>query len=114
MVKEPGRIGVLFSCSGAISAVESTQLNGTLLALAEINPAGGVLDRPIEAITYDPASNPKTYRQLAEQLLTVDDVKLIFGCYMSSTRKVVIPVVEAHRALLFYPTPYEGVAGAGE
>ena len=105
---EPWRIGVLFSRSGATSAVEQTQLNGTLLALAEINAAGGVLSRPVEAVVYDPASNPKTYRQLAERLLAVDRVKLIFGCYMSSTRKVVVPVVEAHRALLFYPTLYEG------
>jgi branched-chain amino acid transport system substrate-binding protein len=35
-------------------------------------------------------------------------VRLIFGCYMSSTRKAVLPVVEAFRGLLFYPTLYEG------
>ena len=27
---------------------------------------------------------------------------------MSSTRKAVLPVVESHRGLLFYPTLYEG------
>lgn len=107
-MKEPWRIGVLFSSSGVTSVVEQTQLNGTLLALAEINAAGGVLDRPIEPVAYDPGSDPKAFRLLAERLLTVDRVKLIFGCYMSSTRKVVIPVAEAHRGLLFYPTPYEG------
>jgi branched-chain amino acid transport system substrate-binding protein len=41
-------------------------------------------------------------------LLTVDRVRLIFGCYMSSTRKAVIPIVESLRGLLFYPTLYEG------
>ena len=40
--------------------------------------------------------------------LTEDRVKLIFGCYMSSTRKTAMPVVEAFRGLLFYPTLYEG------
>ena len=35
-------------------------------------------------------------------------VRLIMGCYMSSTRKAVIPIIERHNALLFYATAYEG------
>ena len=72
MAKEPWRIGVLFSRTGATGAIEQTQLNGTLLALSEVNAAGGVLDRPLEAVAYDPASNLRIYRQFAERLLTVD------------------------------------------
>ncbi|NEW93498.1 transporter substrate-binding protein, partial [Rhodopseudomonas sp. BR0M22] len=102
------RVGVLFSETGVTSAVERSQLNATLLAIEEINAAGGVLDRPVEPIVYDPASNPKQIRNLAERLLQVDGVRLIFGCYMTSTRKAILPVVEAYRGLLFYPTLYEG------
>ncbi len=102
------RIGVLFSQTGVTAAIEQTELNGTLLAIDEINSAGGVMGRPIEPIIYDPGSIPKNYRALAERLLTTDQVRLIFGCYMSSTRKLTIPVVEAMRGILFYPTPYEG------
>ncbi|MDB5579472.1 MAG: hypothetical protein JWR80_4648 [Bradyrhizobium sp.] len=104
----PWRVGVLFSQTGVTSAVERTQLNATLLAIEEINASGGVLDRPIEPVMYDPASDPKKFRAFAERLLQVDRVKLLFACYMSSTRKAVLPVVEAHRGLLFYPTLYEG------
>jgi branched-chain amino acid transport system substrate-binding protein len=106
--KSPWRVGVLFSQTGVTSAVEQSQLNATLLAIAEINAAGGVLDRPIEPVIYDPASDPKQFRALAERLLQVDRIRLLFGCYMSSTRKAVLPVVESHRGLLFYPTLYEG------
>lgn len=102
------RVGVLFSQTGATSGVERTQLQATLLAIDEINAAGGVLDLPIEPVIYDPESNPKHFRTLAERLLAIDRVRLLFGCYMSSTRKAVLPVVESHRALLFYPTLYEG------
>jgi branched-chain amino acid transport system substrate-binding protein len=102
------RIGVLFSQTGVTSAIEQTQLNATLLAINDINAAGGVLGRPIEAVVYDPKSDSKTFRELAERLFQVDRVRLLFGCYMSSTRKAVLPVVEAHRGLLFYPTLYEG------
>lgn len=102
------RVGVLFSQSGATQAIERTQLNATLLAIDEINAAGGVLGRPIEPVIHDPGSDPKKSRSFAERLFQVDRVKLVFGCYMSSTRKAVLPVVEAHRGLLFYPTLYEG------
>src|SRR5580698_2460704 len=104
----PWRVGVLFSQSGVTSAIERTQLNATLLAIEEINAAGGVLGRPIEPVMYDPASDPKKFRAFAERLFQVDRVRLLFACYMSSTRKAVLPVVEAHRGLLFYPTLYEG------
>jgi branched-chain amino acid transport system substrate-binding protein len=40
--------------------------------------------------------------------MTSERVRLIFGCYMSSSRKVTIPAVEAFRGILFYPTLYEG------
>jgi branched-chain amino acid transport system substrate-binding protein len=102
------RVGVLFSQSGVTSTIERTQLNATLLAIEEINANGGVLGRPIEPVMYDPASDHKKFRAFAERLFQVDRIRLLFGCYMSSTRKAVLPVVEAHRGLLFYPTLYEG------
>lgn len=102
------RVGVLFSQTGVTSAIEQTQLNATLLAIDEINENGGILDRKLEPVIYDPASDPKQFRSLAERLFQTDRIRLLFGCYMSSTRKAVLPVVEAHRGLLFYPTLYEG------
>lgn len=102
------RVGVLFSQTGVTSAIEQTQLNATLLAIDEINASGGILDRKIEPVIYDPQSDPKHFRALAERLFLTDRIRLLFGCYMSSTRKAVLPVVEAYRGLLFYPTLYEG------
>ena len=105
---DPWRFGVLFSQSGVTAAIERTQLNATVLATEMINQTGGIRGRPIELVAYDPQSNPKTYQAWAERLLNKDRVRLIFGCYMSSTRKAVLPIVEAYRALLLYPTLYEG------
>ena len=104
----PWRFGVLFSRSGVTAAVETTQLNATILAVDAINAGGGIRGRPVELVIYDPASDPKQFHALAERLLSKDRVRLIFGCYMSSTRKAVLPVVEAYRGLLLYPTLYEG------
>jgi branched-chain amino acid transport system substrate-binding protein len=105
---ESWRVGVLFSQTGVTRGIEQSQLNATLLAIEQINAGGGVLGRRIEPVMYDPASDPKKFRAFAERLFQVDRIKLLFACYMSSTRKAVLPVVEAHRGLLFYPTLYEG------
>lgn len=106
--QRPIHVGVLYSETGSTSQIESSQRLGTLLAVEEINQAGGIDGREIVPILYDPQSNPAVYRSLAERLILVDGVKIIFGCYMSSTRKAVIPVVERRNCILFYSTLYEG------
>jgi branched-chain amino acid transport system substrate-binding protein len=106
--KDPVKVGVLYSETGATSAIESSQLLGTLLAIDEINEHGGIDGRELVAVRYDPQSDPQQFRALAEKLVTTDNVNAIFGCYMSSTRKAVIPVVERYNRILFYATLYEG------
>ncbi|OJU03892.1 MAG: amino acid ABC transporter substrate-binding protein [Rhizobiales bacterium 65-79] len=105
---EPWRVGVLFSQTGFMSIIEETQLRGTLTAIDEINSSGGVNGRPIEPICYDPGSEASAFGLLAKKLMVEDDVSTIFGCYTSSSRKAVLPVVERLNGLLWYPTLYEG------
>lgn len=38
-------------------------------------------------------------------VFSLTGVRLMLGCYMSHTRKAVMPVVERADGLLFYPTP---------
>lgn len=104
----PIRIGVLFSQTGVTSVIEGSQRLGTLLAIEEINAAGGIGGRELQVVAYDPQSKPSLYRTLAERLIAEDGIRVIAGCYMSSTRKAVIPVLERWNALLLYPTLYEG------
>lgn len=105
---EPIKIGVLYSSTGVTAAVEETQRQAVLLAANEINEAGGVLGREISPVSVDPASCPRRYGQLSEQLILEHGIRLLLGCYMSSARKAVIPLVERHDALLFYGAAYEG------
>lgn len=105
---EPWRVGVLFSRTGFMSVIEETQLRGTLIAVDEINESGGINGRPIETIIYDPGSDARSYGQYAKRLMVEDGVSTIFGCYTSSSRKAVLPVVERLDGLLWYPTLYEG------
>lgn len=101
-------VGMLFSQTGVTAIIEQSQLNGALLAIDEVNEAGGAVGRLIEPIILDPRSDPVRYRELAEELMGGEQTNVIFGCYMSSSRKEVLPVVERYNGLLFYPTLYEG------
>ena len=105
---DPIRVGVLFSRAGTTSRVELSQLLGTFFAIREINDGGGIDGRELVAVHYDPQCVPHHYRVLAERLVQDDRINVLFGCYMSSTRKAVMPVVEKWQRLLLYPTPYEG------
>jgi ABC-type branched-subunit amino acid transport system substrate-binding protein len=105
---EPWRVGVLFSQSGVTGAIEETQLKATLLGISEINDAGGVNGREIVPIIYDPVSSTELYAHYARKLLIEDRITTIFGCYTSTSRKAVLPLVERVNALLWYPTRYEG------
>ncbi len=107
-VSEPWRVGVLFSRSGVMAVIEETQLRATLLAIDEINQAGGVNGREIVPSIYDPASEPGAFALCAKRLMIDDGITTIFGCYTSSSRKAVLPVVERLNGLLWYPTLYEG------
>jgi branched-chain amino acid transport system substrate-binding protein len=104
----PIRVGMLFSETGVTSVIETSQRLGTLLAVHEINASSGIHGRELKLVNYDPQSRPTSYRQLAERLIVDDGVRVILGCYMSSTRKAVLPVLERWNALLLYPTLYEG------
>ncbi len=105
---EPWRVGVLFSKSGFMELIEETQYRGTMIAIEEINANGGVNGREIVPVVCDPGSDNAMFRTLARKLLTEDGVSNIFGCYTSSSRKAVLPVVERLNGLLWYPTLYEG------
>ncbi len=106
--KDPIRVGILYSETGVTSTIGLSQLQGALLGIQEINEAGGIDGREVVAVRYDPQSTPSRYAELAERLIVQDGVNVIFGCYMSSSRKAVIPVIEKWNKLLFYPTLYEG------
>lgn len=101
-------IGVLYSRSGITAIAENSQLQGTLLAISEINEGGGVLGKPISPVILDPASDPQRYSQLASSLLMDCGVRNIFGCSASYSRKAVLPVLERRGGLLWYSIGYEG------
>src|SRR4029079_4605106 len=68
----------------------------------------GVNGRELAPLLYDPGSDPLKFARYARKLMVDDGVTTIFGCYPSSSRKAVLPIVERRNGLLWYPSLYEG------
>lgn len=107
--KPPIRVGILHSQSGTMAMSEAAVIQSTLLAIDDINANGGLLGRRIEPIVVDGRSDPATFAEQAHKLIVDQQVKVIFGCWTSASRKMVKPVVEQFQHLLFYPVQYEGL-----
>jgi urea transport system substrate-binding protein len=103
------KVGILHSLTGTMAISESSLKDVELMAIDEINKAGGVLGKQIEAISEDPESNFTVgFPEKAKKLLLKDEVAAVFGCWTSVSRKNVLPVFEENNGLLFYPVQYEG------
>ena len=104
----PIKVGVLHSLSGTM-AISETTLKDTMEMLADIqNDKGGLLGCELEAVVVDPASDWPLFAEKARELLTVQEVDVIFGSWTSVSRKSALPVLEELNGLMFYPVQYEG------
>lgn len=102
------KVGVLHSLSGTMAISETTLKDTVLMMIDEQNKKGGLLGKKLEAVVVDPASNWPLFAEKTRELLTKDDVDVIFGCWTSVSRKSALPVLEELNGLLFYPVQYEG------
>ena len=107
--RSPIIVGILHSRSGPMAVSENAMIDAEVLALEEINRAGGLLGRPVRWVIADGASDWPTFAREAERLIREERVTVIFGCWTSACRKGVLPVVEAADHLLVYPMAYEGM-----
>jgi urea transport system substrate-binding protein len=103
------QVGILHSVTGFMARSETALKEAELLAIEELNRAGGVLGRKIQPVVEDPASDfLEGFPEKAKKLLLQDKVACVFGCWTSISRKTVLPLFEQANGLLFYPLTYEG------
>lgn len=108
-IKKPIKVGILHSLTGSQAISERPLVDAELMAIDEINMAGGLLNRPVVAVIADGKSDERIFAQEAERLITQENVSMIIGCWTSASRKAVKAVVEKHNNLLVYPVTYEGL-----
>ncbi|WP_185949296.1 urea ABC transporter substrate-binding protein [Microbispora sp. KK1-11] len=103
------KVGILHSLSGTMAISEVTVRDAELLAIEEINAAGGVLGKKLQPVVEDGASDWPTFAEKATKLIAQDRVATVFGGWTSASRKAMLPVFEKRKALLWYPVQYEGL-----
>lgn len=104
----PIKLGLLHSLTGCMSVSERLLLDAEMMAIDEINAAGGVLGRTLVPLVSDGASDPLLFARKTRELIS-EGVSSLFGCWTSASRKAVKDVVEFHDHLLWYPVQYEGL-----
>ena len=82
-------------------------LKSALMAVDEINDSPD-FDFTITAHVRDPRGVIAEYHTVCDDLIRNTGVEHIIGCYTSSSRKQVLPIVERTDRLLWYPARYEG------
>ena len=105
----PITVGLIHSQTGYMAISEKSLLDAEILAIEEINAAGGVNNSRVAWVAPDCRSDPEVFAQRARELLDKDHVQALFGTWTSESRKAVLPVVAEKSSLLFFPGNFEGM-----
>jgi len=97
---EPIRVGILHSQTGTMAISETSLRHAEILAIEEINKAGGVLGRQLEPIVKDGHSRQDHFQWRATDLIEKHRVDVVFGCWTSADREAVLPI--------FFPAAIRG------
>ena len=97
---EPILIGYHGPMTGPASWVGLGGRDGALLALEEINAAGGIHGRKLKMLSYDDAAKPSEAEAVAKKMIESDQVFAILGGGVSNVAIVVAE--EAHKAKVPY------------
>lgn len=92
---EPIKVGEFACLTGKDATFGQSQHKGIVLALEEINAAGGVLGRPLEVISEDNQSKPGESATVAKKLISREKVVALLGEVTSGRSLEVAPLAQA-------------------
>lgn len=97
------KIGLVFPRSGALARLGETTMEGVLLAIDDVNKAGGIKSlggAKLVPVIVD-AKDAATTRSETERLINREKVKALFGCYSSSFTMIATEVSERAKVPFF-------------
>lgn len=108
-------IGQFGSLGGPDKPFGKSMRNGIMLALDEINEAGGVNRRRIRAITHDDSSKPAQAAESVGTLILENQVIALLGGSRSATTLAAAPIAQANAVPMIAPAaPSDRVNEAGD
>jgi branched-chain amino acid transport system substrate-binding protein len=106
--KDPDAQGVKIGFYGALTGPTATFAlsgkNGTLLAVEQINAAGGVLGKPIVLLAEDDRGEASEAASVVSKLITRDHVVALIGEQASSRTLAAAPVAQSYGVPMISPT----------
>jgi branched-chain amino acid transport system substrate-binding protein len=98
------KIGEFASLTGKEATFGQSSHEGTLLAVEEVNAAGGVLGKQLELVYEDNRSTPGESATIAKKLITRDKVVAILGEVASGRSLEVAPIAQASKIPMISPS----------
>jgi branched-chain amino acid transport system substrate-binding protein len=125
-------IGAIFPLSGQVAYYGNESRDGALLALEEINAAGGLLGKRLTLISEDDEGDGAKTVNAFTKLTSLDRVSIILGSSTSGPTMAIAPLAQRARVVLISPSathidatragdfvfracfidPFQGVVGA--
>jgi branched-chain amino acid transport system substrate-binding protein len=104
LAQEPIRIGEFASMTGKEATYGQASHRGTLLAVEEVNAAGGVLGRKLELLLEDNQSKAGESATIVRKFISRDKVVAILGEVASSRTLEAAPIAQNARIPLITPS----------
>jgi branched-chain amino acid transport system substrate-binding protein len=125
-------VGAIFPLSGAVAFYGNESRDGALLAIEEINAAGGLLGKKIALISEDDEGNAEKAVNAFTKLVSRDKVSFIMGSSTSGPTMAMTSLAQQSKVILISPSatnedvtkpgdyifracfidPFQGVVGA--
>ncbi len=102
------KLASIHDLSGLFDIYGKSMDQAVMLAIDEINAAGGLLGKKVEQVTYDTQSQIPMYTQFGQQAALKDKVSVVHGGILSASREAIRPTLGRFKTLYFYNTQYEG------
>ena len=101
---EPIKVGIVLPLTGEKAAFGEIEKNSFIMALNEINKAGGVKGSKIELLIEDDTGKPDVARAATEKLVSKDNVVMLGGGYGSSETYAIAGVAQQKKLPLLVNT----------
>lgn len=94
------KFGFVYPLTGSVPNIGAACKNGSQLAIDEINAAGGINGKQIEAVFEDDENKPATAPNAITKLIEQDSVDLVFGSYASSCSIAMTPIAAQNKKVM--------------
>src|SRR5258708_2885762 len=98
------KVGEFASLTGKEAAFGQSSHKGTLLAIEEINGAGGVLGKKLELISEDNRTTPGESATIAHKLISRDKVVALLGEVASGRSLEAAPICQQNKIPMISPS----------